>query len=255
MTDFVLICICVLLMSMAKGGFPVGIVAIPLLVLGWPNQGEAAREVIGFMIPIICVMDACGMAFYRKKIHWADIRPLFMPTLVGLAAGTYILLNKDLVPDKWLQGLIGFVGVGYAVWELIRWKFKTADKDPQHHGKVWPVFCGSLAGFSSAVTNFAGPVVSMYLLSRRLTKIRFAAAGVAYFFCMNLVKLPIFGAIGLIDKESLQLGAKTLPLVPLGVFLGWWLVKITKEKVYIAFIHGVVVIVSGMLIWKALFTS
>ena len=95
----------------------------------------------------------------------------------------------------------------------------------------------------------------MYLLSCRLDKIRFAAAGVAYFFLINLMKLPIFLTVGLVDKGSLVLGLKTLPAVPLGVFLGRWCVKKTEQKYYIGLIYTVVIYVSLMLLWKALQTA
>jgi uncharacterized membrane protein YfcA len=251
MTDFILICICVLFMSMAKGGFPIGIVAVPTLVLIWPEQGQAARDVLGFMIPLLCVMDAIGMLFYRKHIQWTDIRPMMLPTVGGVIIGIVVLASEQAVPDKWLQALIGLVGMMYVAWEVVKKLSGKAERHPSQHRRAWPVFCGALSGFSSTVTNFAGPIVSMYLLSIRLDKIRFAAAGVAYFFVLNLMKLPVFSAIGLMDRSSLILGLKTLPVVPLGVFLGWWCVRKIDQRHYIGLIYVVVIYVSVMLLWKA----
>ncbi len=41
--DLVWIALSLMLIAMSKGGFPVGGIAMPLLILVWPGQTEAAR--------------------------------------------------------------------------------------------------------------------------------------------------------------------------------------------------------------------
>ena len=41
------------LIGMSKGGFPIGTIALPILILVWPVQARAAREAVGFMLPML----------------------------------------------------------------------------------------------------------------------------------------------------------------------------------------------------------
>ena len=60
----------VFLMGMAKGGFPVGLLALQLVVLLWPGTTDPTRSAMGFMLPMLCVMDIFAVAIYRKHIAW-----------------------------------------------------------------------------------------------------------------------------------------------------------------------------------------
>jgi uncharacterized membrane protein YfcA len=46
-----------------------------------------------------------------------------------------------------------------------------------------------------------------------------------YFAMINLVKLVPFGALGLLDARNLATSLLLLPVAPLGVWLGVWLVR------------------------------
>jgi hypothetical protein len=62
------------LIGMSKGGFPVGSIATPLLVLMWPAQAGAARAAVGFMLPLLILMDVASISLYRKHVQWNRIR-------------------------------------------------------------------------------------------------------------------------------------------------------------------------------------
>ena len=69
---------------------------------------------------------------------------------------------------------------------------------------------------------------------------------------LNLVKMVPFVWFGRIQPDNLRLGAALLPVIPLGVALGWWLTHRTEQKYYTLLIYAVLLITSVTLILKAL---
>jgi uncharacterized membrane protein YfcA len=87
-------------------------------------------------------------------------------------------------------------------------------------------------GFATVVVNAAGPVMSMYLLSRQLTKEQFVATGAWFFFVVNLAKVPVYIWYGLFSKESLAFDAAMAPIVVAGGFAGLWLIHRVPQRVF-----------------------
>ena len=65
-----------------------------------------------------------------------------------------------------------------------------------------------------------GDDMNLYLLARLLPKHEFVATGAWFFFVVNLVKLPIYGFHGLIDRRSLAFDLALAPSVVAGALLG-----------------------------------
>jgi uncharacterized membrane protein YfcA len=99
---------------------------------------------------------------------------------------------------------------------------------PWHHGAPY----GVAAGFATTVANAAGPVMSLYLLSRRLPKDDFMATGVWFFFLINLIKLPIYGGLGMLTARSLAFDACLLPAVALGALIGRAAVQRLRQRTF-----------------------
>jgi uncharacterized membrane protein YfcA len=179
------------LLVMSKGGFPVGSIALPVLILVWPSQTQSARETVGFMLPMLCIMDCIALAFYWRHIHAS--RP------------------------SWASGTV----------------------------------FGFFAGVTSTLAHAAGSVMQMYFLPQQMEKKKFAGSSCAFFWMMNGMKLVPFVWMGRIHSGNLKLGSAFLPVIPLGVVLGWRLTHKTQQKHYMALIYIVLFITSVSLIVKA----
>ena len=59
---------------------------------------------------------------------------------------------------------------------------------------------GIAAGVTTTVANAAGPIMSIYLLAQRLPKEDFIAAGVWFFFLVNLIYIPLSEEPGLAKR-------------------------------------------------------
>lgn len=249
--DWISVSAVVFIMGMSKGGFPVSGVALPLLVLLWPGQGESARSAVSFMLPLLCTMDLIGAYMYRKNIDWLHIRSLLPGMLAGvLLASIFFVADKGIaVSDQVLKITIGSLGIVFSVWHLLG-KPSTSRTLRSTFLKRASIF-GFGAGLSSTIAHAAGPVMQMYFLPTGLNKKAFAGTTVYFFLILNSVKLIPFALLGRFDKQQLTGSLWFLPIIPVGVISGYMLVKLMKQKQYTHFIHITLAITSVILIIKA----
>jgi len=187
---------------------------VPLMVMVVGN----ARASAGWLLPMLCTADLFAIAYYRRHAQARRLFELAPWVLVGMAAGTVALGWGDSV----LRPVIGAVVLVMIAAYLWR---KRRQQLPVPTGLSASAPYGVLAGFATTVANAAGPVMNVYLLSKRLPKEEFVAAGAWFFFLINLVKLPIYRWRGMITARSLLFDACMLPAVALGAVLGRKLVR------------------------------
>ena len=49
---------------------------------------------------------------------------------------------------------------------------------------------------------------------------------------IDLLKVPLFLELNLLSSASLKISAMLLPIVPLGVIVGWWLNRRLNDRVF-----------------------
>lgn len=244
----------VLIMGMSKGGLPISGVALPLLVLLWPEQGQAARSAVSFMLPLLCVMDVVGVILYRGKPDWSHIKKLWPATLAGVTVASVLFVSDAGVSfsDRTLKLVIGVLGLGFTAWHLWGAKFQVKRNPLPVNSRRRSIFYGFSGGFTSTVAHAAGPVMQMYFLPTGLKKTEFAATTVYFFLFLNAIKLIPFALLGRFNKEQLMADLWMLPVIPVGVLLGYGIVRSMREKQYISFIYLTLSAASALLVYKAL---
>ena len=245
----------VLIMGATKGGFPAGPLAMPLLILMWPDQANAARSVVGFMLPLLCVMDVFAIAVYRRHIRWDKIAPLAPGTLLGVLIASALFLSEDsavvYVSDRWLKLIVGVVGLAFVAYQATRKWLLPRLGQGTGPGPKTSLGAGLAAGAVSTLTHAAGPIAQMYFLPLDLGKMGLAGTMAGFFFALNLVKLPPFWLLGRLETGNLALAAVMLPLIPIGVGVGYLLVRLMRGRSYVALIYGVLLFTSALLVVKA----
>ena len=112
---------------------------------------------------------------------------------------------------------------------------------------------GTTAGVTGGVTtmlaNAAGPVIQLYLLSRRLPKMELIGIGARFFLLVNLLKVPLTRQLELITADSLMENAKCLPALFCGVFAGKWLIQRVSQRVFEWMIVGFSILAAGRLLF------
>lgn len=164
--EWIGISVVILIMGMSKGGLPISGVALPLLVLIWPEQGRAARSAVSFMLPLLCAMDLVGVILYRGKPDWTHVRMLMPATIAGiLVASLFFVSDKGIsVSDQMLKLVIGLFGLFFTGWQIWgRKRFAASGQDvvnPRRRARLY----GFFGGLTSTIAHAAGPVLQMYFL-------------------------------------------------------------------------------------------
>jgi uncharacterized membrane protein YfcA len=98
---------------MPRGGLPISGVALPLLVLLWPEQGQAARSAVSFILPLLCVMDIVGVILYRGKPDWSHIKKLLPSAIADIIIASLLFVSDSCISfsDRTLK-LIPFALLG-----------------------------------------------------------------------------------------------------------------------------------------------
>jgi hypothetical protein len=203
---------------------------------------------------MLCLMDIVALCFYWRHVRWGRLIYLMPATILGVIVASYLFVSDSAmvaVSDKALKILIGLLGIIFvAYFAAKKWILRHihASEPTWGQGAVF----GFGAGITSTLAHAAGPVMQMYLLPQQLPKKNYAGTNCAFFWILNLIKLLPFALLGRIQTGNLKLGAVLLPVIPLGVALGWWLTHRTEQKHYTILIYAVLMVTSVTLIFKAL---
>ncbi len=226
-----------LLVGKAKTGLPgLGILVVPLMVL---TVGDA-RLSAGWLLPMLCTADIVAVVMWRRHAVANRLFSLAPWVLAGMALGAVSLS----LPEVILRKVVGTIVLGMLAAYLWR-RYRSADT--MDSGVAAPY--GITAGFATTVANAAGPVMSLYLLRKKLTKEEFVAMGAWFFFAINLTKVPIYLYHGLISRTSLLFDGLMAPAVIFGAFAGRWLVHRISTKVFESLVLGLTAL-STLLLFK-----
>ncbi len=205
----------VLLMGLAKSGLLAGFgpLATPLMALTVPVPQAAA-----IMLPLLLVMDATGLQQLWRDRDPALIRHLLPWGLLGTVVGT--LLFGWLSPAA-VAGLVGGLTLLFLAQRLVFRPRADAPPAPRWVGSA----CATAAGFTSFVVHAGQPPLAAYVLPLRLEPRRLAGTLAVFFGALNLSKWLPYAFLGLIDTRNMATSLLLLPLAPLGVWAGVWLVR------------------------------
>jgi hypothetical protein len=200
--------LCAFCVGVAKTGLPgLGILVVPMIVL---TVGDA-RKAAAWLLPILCTADIFAVVHWRRHAAIHRLWTLAPWALAGMAAGAAALALEERV----LRPVVGVIVLVMLAAYLVRRHSKNPSAITPH-----PALYGVAAGFATTVANAAGPVMNLYLLSKRLPKQEFIATGAWFFFVINLTKIPIYAWHGLFSRESLVFDLAMVPAVFAGALGG-----------------------------------
>lgn len=208
--------------GMAKCGVPgLGILAVPLMALALP-----ARESVGALLPILIAGDLFAIALYRRRALWPWILRLAPWVAVGLGVGAWGLGRVD---DASMRRLLGILVLSMVALDrtrrILRW-----DRLADHPATT--AATGALAGAATTLGNAAGPIMTLYLLGRRVPKDYFVGTAAWFFFLVNLCKIPVFLGHSMLTRRMLWLGLALVPMIGLGAWAGVRALKWFPERTF-----------------------
>lgn len=220
---------CALLIGMSKTGLQsINVISIPIMAIAF-----GAKASTGVILPMLCFADLIAVSYYRRNADWKCVVRLLPAAVAGffLAIATDDLINPDAFGALMAACILG--GIAVMLFSSRRAKRSQAGVDSGGVKTAWwySVAFGLAGGFTTMIGNAAGPVMAVYLLSMRLSKLNFVGTSAWFFLLVNFLKLPLqYFVWDNISMQTLSLNCIAIPFIILGAFVGIWLVKRLPEK-------------------------
>lgn len=171
------------LLGIAKTGVPgIGMFGALLMIMAFPGHEMFAA---GAVVPLLLVGDFTAVHYYRKDTKWPILGRLFAPLAAGLLAGTVLLCfmtNRDF------RLSVGILVTAILCFEILRERMRW---DRLAKSRFFGYLCGVLTGLTTMLGNAAGPVLTAYFASQKLSKTDFMGTNAVTCLLMNLSKLPL----------------------------------------------------------------
>ena len=212
----------VLLYGVAKGGFggAMAMLAVPMMALIMSPTRAAA-----ILLPILVLMDILVVRAYWGEFDSRALRLLLPGAMLGIALG---YLGADVMGEAVIRMLIGVIALVFGLQNLLPF----AARSQSGHNTVMATLFGALSGFTSFSIHAGGPPFAMYLMPKKLAPVLYAGTAAYFFATLNFVKLFPYYFLGQLQFDNLLLSLVLVPLAPLGIALGHWLVRHIEPATY-----------------------
>ena len=203
------------LIGLSKGGMGAALVVLvtPLLSLVMP-----VPEAISTSLPLLIIGDVFALWAFWKQWDMRYVRLMLPMAIVGILAGTYLLKT---LPNETLRQLLGVFTLIFIAYRLLDYRLKALDYHPQPwHGYL----AGAASGLGSALANTGAPPFTAYMLLQEVSPAVFVGTMTLFFAIVNVAKLPGLALAGMFNLHDLIGVLWAIPLIPLGVWFGRWLV-------------------------------
>jgi len=234
--------ISVIITGISKGGFGgLALLAVPLMALT-----ISPVQAAGIMLPILIVMDWVSVWSYRK--HWdKKLLILMLPgAIIGILAAWKFAAYVD---DQFVRICVGVIAVLFPIYAIFKPKSR---EDIVVGNRPLGVISGIAAGFTSFIAHAGGPPFQAYAIPQGLEKRLYAGTAVMFFAVVNFVKLLPYAMLGQFDKTNLTTSLILIPLAPIGVLIGVWLLKRIDQDVFYRILYGLIFVVGVKLLWDGL---
>lgn len=227
--------------GMSKTGVPgFGLLGVILMTQAFVGDEKNST---GAVLPLLVVADSLAVFYYIRDCDWSKIRILVLPVLVGLFLGALALHAVD---NRRFQIVLACIILGMIALDRLR-PFLKWERLPRSRRFAWTM--GILGGAATVFGNAAGPVMTVYIAAQGFTKDKFMGTFAVFFFLVNISKLPIVAALGMITPKSLLFDACLLPGIVLGSLIGRRLFLLIPEKWFVPLI----LFLNGLAALKMLF--
>lgn len=211
-----------LLVGLAKTGVPgVSLIFTAIMAMAVPG-----KEAIALVLLLLITGDVFAVRYYRKHTDWAVFKTLLPTVLIGLIAGTLIL---QAIPADRIRPVLGGLILALLGIEVSR---RMGALDKLKENTLFANFIGVNVGICTVVGNAAGPVMGIFLLLRGMNKHEFMGTSAWFFFVVNLLKVPLLLAIGLMTPKVFLSALCLLPFVFVGAISGKRVLHLLPERLF-----------------------
>ncbi|WP_413282977.1 sulfite exporter TauE/SafE family protein [Vibrio sp. MA40-2] len=210
----------VLVYGLGKGGFggALGVIAVPLMSLT-----ASPFQAASILLPILVVMDVFAVKYHLKNCNYSEVKLMLPSAVLGIIVAAFIM---GVVSGEVVELFIGALSLLFCAQYYLKGNGKQINP---YSGYFW----GFLSGISSTMIHAGGGPISIYLLPKKLDKKVMVGTMAVFFGILNLLKLIPYAYFGQFDSQNLSTSLVLIPLAPIGVKLGIYLLQVaTQEQVY-----------------------
>ena len=238
LNQYLLIAAAALIVGFTKtsvGG--VGILAILLMALAIPGKGSP-----GVLLPMLLLGDIFAVIYYHRECQWKILFKIFPLTALGIIIG---FLSVNAIPNELFEKVLGII-----ILIMLFLEMGLSLRNKQIKGGILVTsIIGIMAGIATMIANAAGPIFGIYLLQMGLTKEEFVGTRSWFFLVINIFKLPFSAGLGLITVDTLMLDLMFVPIILLGAYIGFQVLKVINIKLFKRFIRVAVMVAAIRLIF------
>ena len=229
----------IILYGIAKSGLggSISLISVPLMTVVMP-----LNQALAVILPILIFSDIVAVYRFRREFDFSTLKLIVPFAALGIIIGsfTFKYFSEDLL--KLIVGIMGFLFAGHYFF------FKKEKKIPAKKNFLKGAIFSSIAGFSSFCVHAGGTPTSIYLLPLRLKKEIYVGTRIIFFTFVNLIKLPLYIYLSMMNFDTLYQSALLLPLAITGIFIGYKILKIIDENLFYNIIYALILLSSTKLI-------
>ena len=233
----------IVLYGIAKSGLggSISLISVPLMTLVMP-----LTQALAIILPILIFSDIVAVYRFRKEFDFSTLKLIVPFAGIGIFIGslTFSYFSEDIL--KFIVGLMGFLFTAH-YFLLKKNKEEKSSKNFLKGG-----ICSTIAGFTSFCVHAGGTPTSIYLLPLRMKKEVYVGTRVIFFTFVNLIKLPFYLHLSMLNLETFKQSMILLPLAILGIYIGYKLLKIIDENLFYNILYILILITSSKLIFDFL---
>lgn len=208
-----------LVVGLSKTALPgAGLLAVPLVA-----TIVEGRQIAGASLPLLMVADLFAVTWYRHHTRWDLLKPLAAWVGVGFGFGIafYVAVGSSVRVIDVVIGLIVVTMVTLQLWRMLR------RRPPKPATATDAAVYGSAGGFTTFVSNSAGPVMNTYLVGLGLGKAELVGTSAWFYFAVNVSKIPFYLGLGAFTDggtfftgDTLLWNLAVVPAIVTGVYIG-----------------------------------
>lgn len=221
--------------GLSKTALPgAGLLSVPLIA-----TIVDGRLIAGASLPILLVADLFAVGWYRHHTRWDLLKPLAVWVGVGFGFGIafYVAVGNSLRVIDVVIGVIVLVMVAIQLYRMWR------RHPPSHATPRDAAVYGTAGGFTTFVSNSAGPVINTYLVGLGLDKDEQVGTSAWFYFAVNLSKIPFYLALGawtsggpFFTGESLLWALAMVPAIVAGAFVGRAVLQHIPQQTFVVLV-------------------
>lgn len=227
----------------AKGGLSsAGALAVPALAVVIDPLTAA-----GVLLPVYIISDVVGVWLYRHQFSGRNVAVLAAAGLAGVVLAMLMVPHVSVAAATLATGVIG---LAYVVQANLR-RLLQAPPERRPFRLMPALFWGVLTGVTSFVSHSGTPPFQSFVLPQRLPKMVYAGTSTLVFAAINLAKWPAYLASGLLGTFDMPLFWRLAVTAVLGALAGRWLARRLPDRIYLAIIEALLLVISLRLILSA----